>query len=65
MSRFILCAIIWYNNKNVLDFYSCCFDTSYKCFYHLVLILGTVTYFIVQRIRMGFYQLMHFINVIK
>ena len=34
-------------------------------FYHLVLILVTVTHFVVQRIRMCFYQLMRFLNVIQ
>ena len=44
-------------------FYSCCFDIS-NSFYDFDLVLGTLTYFIAQRIRMGFYQLMRFINVI-
>ena len=64
ISRYILCAIIGDNNINVLDVYSCCFDIS-NSFYHLVLILGTVTHFVVQRIRMGFYRLMRFIKAIK
>ena len=64
MRSYIHCAIIWDNNKNVLDFNSCCFDISTN-FYNLVLILGTVAYFIAQRIIMVFYQLVRFINVIQ
>ena len=63
MSSYSLCNYLG-QQKRFTFCSRACIDIS-NSFYRLALVLGTVTYVIVQCIRMFFYQLMCFLNVIK